>query len=367
MKCNHKKVTMRGMIFILFLGMAFFSCSKDAPEEEYTIQIPEDFVSKGDRIFNIAPSEGGVGFTNTFQEMQKVGCELVELNLDWDYFEKEQGQYQDPNGLLQAVGFYGQNGLELGLSLATINTVKRTNPEYLDQFNYDDPEYVQAFEELLDWIFDNISPDVKIHYISVGNEIDIYFQEEDWSPFENFLLAAKDYIKEKDESILVGAKLTITAGLVGRWKTNALRIIDASDIAMLNYYPQDHQARVYGVDEALDILAEAIAPISKNIYFTELGMQSGTKYCDSSEEHQANFFYEYFQFWDNHIDQIKFTQLVWMHDVTSSQLEDFEEYYGLSDPGFLEYLSTLGVKNTDGTSKLAWEQIKSDAQLRGWK
>jgi len=47
-------------------------------------------------------------------------------------------------------------------------------------------------------------------------------------------------------------------------------------------------------------------------------------------------------------------------------LDTFEQCYGLSDPGFLEYLATLGLKSHEGQAKPAWTALVSEAAARGW-
>ncbi len=88
-----------------------------------------------------------------------------------------------------------------------------------------------------------------------------------------------------------------------------------------------------------DIVTEGFP--GSEIWFTELGYQSGSAYCGSSETKQAQFYHEMFTAWDTHRDQIKLILVDWLHDVTPEQVAEWTEYYGLSDPAFIEFLSTL--------------------------
>ena len=359
---------MKSVYIIICSCLFIFGCSKtDIITQEYEIKTPINPVQKGDRFFNIAPSDGVNGFSSTFESMQEVGVGLVGINLEWTYFEETKGNYKDPDGLLQAVGFYADNGIEIGISIATINTVKRTDPSYLNEFDYDHPEYILAFNNLVTWILSVIPDHVVVNYISVGNEIDYVLKGNEWSQFEMFLQEAKAHIHNLNGNIKVGAKMTITHGLLGGEKENVLNIIEASDIAMLNYYPQNEKAEVYNLNKIETDFESIISLVDKTIYFTEIGYQSGDKFSKSSEAKQADFYHFMFDQWDKYYDEIKFIQINWMHDISAETLNFYSDYYGSDDGAFLEYLGTLGLKNHDESSKLAWDQIKVDAQVRGWE
>ena len=136
---------------------------------------------------------------------------------------------------------------------------------------------------------------------------------------------------------------------------------------MLNYYPQDNQFRVHDLELIEEQLERVMELVDSEIYFTEIGFQSGKVHCNSSEEKQAEFYHWLFKFWDDYHTEIEFVQINWMHDISDQTLQFYGEYYGSTEGPFLEYLGTLGLKNNDESSKLAWEQIKVDAHARGWK
>lgn len=360
---------MKVPLLLVFIIIFCPGCSDEQKmtNQQYEIQQPQNPLPKGDRKFNIAPSDGINGFLSTFDAMQEVGVNLVEINLEWSYFEEQKGMYQDPMGLLQAVGFYAQNDIHIAISLATINTIKRTDPAYLNDNHYDDQEYIDAFTELIDWIMATIPDEVTVDYISLGNEVDIVLNGEDWTRFKSFMIAASDHIHAQYPGIKTGAKLTVTGGLLGSDTDRVLDLIAVSDVAMLNYYPSDNDFKVLDMPDIQDQLDMVIAKVDKEIYFTELGFQSGSEHCQSSEEKQAGFYHYFFEWWDDHADQVSFVQVNWMHDISSATLDQYEDYYGFSDKAFLEYLATLGLKNHNETPKLGWEQIKADAHARGWK
>ena len=362
-----KHISMPGilLIFLMFLG----SCSDESTDDAigYEVMTPESPLPKAQRRFNIAPSDGQSGFPATFAAMKEVGVDLVELNLEWTYFEKDEGIYSDPNGLLQAVGFYADNGIEIGISLATINTVKRTDPEYLNKLSFDDPKYIFSFNNLMIWILETLPDRVNVDYISLGNEINYVLKGEEWDQFRTFMEKSISHLRKQYPKIKYGAKTTITGGLLGDQTDEILSVIELSDVAMLNYYPQDHQFRVFDLETIESQVDQVLTMVDKDIYFTEVGFQSGSEFCNSSEVKQARFYHWLFSYWDSHADKIPFVQINWMHDISTLQLNEYAFYYGSDGAAFLEYLGTLGLKNHNESPKLAWEQIKVEANARGWK
>ena len=123
----------------------------------------------GNRRLGVAISEGEVGFGVAFLEARKAGVQIVELNLPWDMFERGEGEYQDPFGLLPATAYYGANDIQVCFSIAVINTVKRTTPGYLKGVEFDDPKMVEAFNRLMDWFLAKVPDNVTVAAISVGH------------------------------------------------------------------------------------------------------------------------------------------------------------------------------------------------------
>ena len=357
---------MKKLLIFLLISLITFSCSKTNNIINWEPEIPNGILTKDGRVLGISPSQSDRAFENVFKDLKDIGVGRVELNLEWSYFEEDVGQYQDPLGLLEAISFYGSNNIEIGLSIATINTVKRTDPLELQSLAYDDPRRLQAFDNLVDWILIKIGNKVKVDYISVGNEVDFILNGDEWSSFISFLESAKKNIHESHPEINVGVKITIGKGILGPYKDQALELIEMSDLALLNYYPQNDQFQVYAIDRIEQELDLIRTLINKPIYFTEVGFQSGDEFCKSSEEKQAIFFHFLFSYWDQYPTEIPFININWIDDVSQEELMLFENYYGYSDPAFKEYLATLGLKTSSGKPKYAWKQIKTETEYRNW-
>ena len=368
---NDSILSMKFIIQFLLCAFLAISCSDEEPEimppgRTQEIFRAEDPENQGNRTLAIGVSEGRSGFPETFRLMQLAEVGSVELNLDWTYFEEKRGQYQDPQSLLTAVQLYADNNIKLGLSLATINTVRKTHPAYLNGISFDDPVYINAFTDLMNWILSQLPPSLDVYYISVGNEVDLFLDETEWPQFKSFLEESKKYFNEQYPDVPIGAKTTVTEGLFGESRNHVLDIINGSDVAMINYYPTESNFRVRDPSVAFKDFDRFVGDITIPIFVTEIGYHTGTEYALSSEAKQALFYHNVMQAWDRHIDRIELIQINWMHDVSENTLEEFQAYYGSQDPAFVEFLATLGLRTHNEVNKLAFDQLLVDLSDRNW-
>ncbi len=153
---------MRKLITAIIFLAAGCGDSTGPEIEGYTVIPPENPQPAGDRLFGIAPTESEQGFAASYEEAQKAGMQVVEVNLRWEDIETSQGVYQDPYGILEAITFYGYENVQVLLTISVINTVKSTLPEYLQGYQFSSPEVVTAFNAMADWVFQQLDPSVTI-------------------------------------------------------------------------------------------------------------------------------------------------------------------------------------------------------------
>ena len=362
----HRFVILCSLVALL---LVFTRCQEEGTTPKntgYTLQIPDNPVPKGDRLLAVGPTESSRGFDESFAEVRKVGTQFVELNLAWQDFEPTPGTYQDFDNILSAISVFGTADIQVAFSLASINTVKRTEPAYLADKAFDDPAYIRAFTNLVDYIMTNKAENVTVAYISIGNEVDIYLDGDDWAAYYTFVAQSAAHIRQHYPGVPVGTKVTVMDGLLGSKQAQVVDLIELTDVAMLNYYPQNASFEVLEPSIMDTHLEQITQLVQKPIYFTELGYQSGSRYAGSSEAQQAAFYHQFFRQWDSYREQIKLVNVVWLHDVSPEQVSEWQVYYGVGSPAFAEYLGTLGVRHHDHTDKPAWQQILTDAHARGW-
>ncbi len=104
-----------------------------------------------------------------------------------------------------------------------------------------------------------------------------------------------------------------------------------------------------------------------NDFFTR-GRLSSSEVNESSEADQTAFIREIFAAWDAYADQIQLISFTWLNDLPRASVQELEAYYGLKNPGFAEFLRTLGLRKYAGasTDKPAWSALAAEAEVRGW-
>ena len=99
--------------------------------------------------------------------------------------------------------------------------------------------------------------------------------------------------------------------------------------------------------------------LNKPIAFTEIGYASSPA-CNSTPAAQADFvlrFKRYFRATSR--SEILFANYFLMTDWSSGTLRHLFDYYNYVSPGFAGYLGTLGLRDTLGAPKPAWEAWRS--------
>lgn len=336
--------------------------------QEYSVIPADDPQPAGDRIFGINPSESDQGFIASFEKAQEAGIQVVEILLPWESIEASQGVYQDPDGVLSAIAFYGAEDVKVLLTIAVINTVKSTVPDYLEGLEYDSPEVVNAFNSMADWVFQQVPASVTVAGFAIGNEVDLVLEGDSaWNDYSSFYQQVSEHFRSGHTGIPVGVKCTVIEGLLGGEADELVSINQYSDVIMLTCYPQTAGFQVLSPETVHDHFGQIQSHFpGDSIWITEIGYQSGSEYCGSSQQKQAQFYHELFCAWDDHMDQFQLVLVNWLHDASSEMISEWEDYYGSSDPGFLEFLSTLGLRNHDHTDKYAWLQVLEETSARGW-
>lgn len=359
-------------LLLLASVLIVFGCSSDSttpetPPRPYEPTPPVNPQPAGDRLLGITISESTNGFLEDFDVAKQAGVQVVELALDWDTVEVSEGQYEDPYGVLAAMAFYEANAISVILTFAVINTVASTAPDYLDGYDWNEPEMITAFNNMADWVFAQLPADLVVVGVAVGNEVNFVLEGDQWIQYGEFFEAASAHLHIINADLKVGVKTTVLNGLFGVTGGQIKTLNQLTDVVMLNYYLQDQQFQVRPPITVHNDFAHITADFPfREIWMTEVGYQSGSEYCLSSEDLQASFYHELFTAWDTHKDFTSLLIVDWLHDASAELLAQWEEYYGYSDPAFLEYLGTLGLRTRDGKDKNAWIQFKAEANPRGW-
>lgn len=342
-------------------------CAPTAPKVTPVAATPHPASADG-RLLGIDLTQPTNGDFSTIYYMAKAaGIGFVQLTPGWDDIEPLKGPYKDPqDNLAAAKAFYSQEGLRVAFSVSPLDTNIDRLPSDLKGKSFNDPEVIDRYDEMMNATLSKLDG-VTLLDVSIGNEVDISLGKDDakWAQYTDFYRQTKDYLKASHPNLTVGVKATFY-GLTRDNVQHLQELNENSDVVLVTYYPLSPDFTVRdptAVKQDFDKIC-TLYP-GKDIYFLEAGYPSSTL-LSSSDEKQAEFVRQAFSAWDEHKDQIKVLNFVYMHDVSQSQLDTMVKYYGLNDPKFAAYLGTLGLRTNDGKDKPAWTAFKEEAKARGF-
>ncbi len=278
-------------------------------------------------------------------------------------------------GAAEAV--YGSLSTGLVLSVHSINTVTTEIPSDLEiitaggKADFSDSLVIDRFKLFLDHVKAR-TPGVVYRAVSVGNEIDHYLGTDDgaWTRFGAFAAAVLPHVGTVFGSGMpAGAKATFGAVQDPAMRARLVAFNASANAIFITYYPLNPDFTVRNpaaVAADFDAMISAFsASPSKMIHILEAGYPSSAL-CGSSEANQADFIGNLFGAWDGRMDRIAAVNITWLTDVSQATVDQWEIYYGVSDPAFLAYLATLGIRNNDGSEKAAFGRLRQEADARGW-
>jgi len=313
------------------------------------------------------PQSSSYSYDSAFTNCYNIGMRQVGLSFPWPNLETSPGVF-DFTDLDIANYYYPLKNVAVDLTIAPINTNIKSVPSDLSSINFDNATMINRFKILLDSIFLHI-PNLQISSFVIGSEVDIYLGNNTtlWNQYTSFYNQVSAYAK----SLRPGLKVSCEASL-GALTTTApifLQTLNASsDYIGVSYYPLNGDFTAKPVTTvATDLTALVSAYPSKPIYIYQYGYPSAT-ICNSSENQQAEFITQTFNAWDTYAANIKMIDFTWMHDYSPAALSYWSTYYGVSDPAFIGFLGSIGLRTypDNGTNKLAYNELVCQANQRGY-
>lgn len=313
------------------------------------------------------PQNSSYTYDSAFTNCYNIGMREVGISFPWPNLETSPGVF-DFTYLDIANYYYPLKNIAVDLTIAPINTNIKSVPSDLSSVNFDNATMVNRFKILLDSVFLHI-PNLQISSFVIGSEVDIYIGSNSslWSQYTSFYTQVAAYAK----SLRPGLKVSCEASL-GALTTTAptfLQTLNASsDYIGVSYYPLNNDFTAKPVNTvATDLTALVSAYPSKPIYIYQYGYPSAA-ICSSSENQQAEFIKQTFNAWDTYAANIKMIDFTWMHDYSPAALSYWSTYYGVSDPAFIGFLGSIGLRtySGNGTNKLAYNELVCQANQRGY-
>ena len=283
---------------------------------------------------------------------QGAGVKGVIVTYTWSSLEPTPGHI-DVSELQAQLSYYHQKGMQILLGIQLINTVKREVPSDLETVAFDDPRFIARFHALLDAVKGTLTGSESS--LSIGNEVDVYLQANpgEWSTYTALFNDSVAYVHANSPGLAVGVTTTF-GGYAGDSKSAVQALNAKSDVVILTYYPLVSGAQVGpATSPSADLPVMVSLAGSRPVLLQEAGYPSGTL-NGSSETAQAAFVTDLYQAWHQQGDKMPFMSYFLLYDFDTRTCSYFSDYYGVSDPAFLSYLCTLGLRRSDGTAKPAW-------------
>ncbi len=343
-------------IAIVLLVVLALGCEVEAPEPA------------GGRLLGVeVGSRPGQDHYDAILEVQTSGANTVPLTMAWSTLEPTAGQ-MNLAWLQMALDFYRSQGLVVMLSVPTIDTLSRLLPADLMHLPIDHPQVIARFETLVDQVLDVAGSETQ--FLILANEFDLYMQHHpldagNWQGLESFVAAGVARVRARRPDVLAGA--SISSSNIGTAPIDG--IVLASDALFATYYyaqidyvgpPTQH------VGPQIDALVAAA--LGRPLVIKEVGYPTGSL-TEGSAAGQAVFLHSLFQAWDRHRDQIPLVMISGRLDGDPAECQAEAWDYGwelATNPAFIEFICTTGLKTQSGQPKLGWQQLVHESQARGF-
>jgi hypothetical protein len=286
---------------------------------------------------------------------QATGCTLYYHSLLWSEFEPSPGAIQGPQ-LRQVVSALESIGMSVYFNLRTLDTTNRGVPADLAATAFSDPAMIAR----LDAAVDTLIAIAKTHHfiaLALGNEVDAYLSAH---PGE---LAAYQALYEREIGRLHAQVPSLKIGMTTISPINNSnsaigdQLNAKSDVIIYTYYPfQPATAFQHRPPNVLagDFDAMRTHAAGKPWALQEVGYSSSPINA-SSDSLQADFVKRFRAYvaGTSH-DDLLFANWFLYTDWSSATINYLLGYYGAATPEFAAYLGHLGLRDSVGTPKRAW-------------
>jgi hypothetical protein len=198
--------------------------------------------------------------------------------------------------------------------------------------------------------------------------VDVYLQSQNlWGPYQTFYDDAVTYLHTKLPGVKVG--VTFTYAGANSYPADFSALTTSSDVMVFTDYPLASNFAPLGPEHGTtDLDGMVTLAGSKPIVVQEFGYPSDDTLLGSSQAEQAAFFGNGLREWEViGGEKIPFLNIFLEHEFATSECQAFSTQYGLTgNANFEAYLCSLGLRNVDDSTKLAWTAVLTTAGLTGF-
>lgn len=301
--------------------------------------------------FDYADSLGSAILTS-----RALGATMVQLGDLWSTLEPSPGAI-DVSALRAALPLFRSLGLEPYFNLRVLDTNRRGVPADLASVAFDDPRMIARVDAVVDSLID-LARHTPLLAFSFGNEVDVYLSQHpgELPAYRALLQRERARIRAALPDLRVGCCTTSPVGNAAAWVGDTLNAY--TDIVVYTYYPfvpgSDFVHRPPSTFEP-DLTAMLARAGLKPLGLQEVGYTS-SPINGSSPAAQAEVVRRFrVSMRLASRDRILFASWFLMTDWSSLTLAQLFAYYGAYSPGFGGFLGNLGLRDSVGTPKPAWD------------
>lgn len=305
-------------------------------------------------------------YDSCFAVGKNLGMQQLGVFQNWTALETSPNVYNF--AILDIANiYYPAYNMLLDLTITPIHTNKLEVPSDLVNTAFNSTVMITRFNKLLDSVKAHM-PNVTLSSLVIGSEHDVYMgnNSTSWSNYTVFYNAVIAHAKVLWPGLKVATELTFDG--ITTYSALAQTLNTNSDYIGVSYYPLNSNFTVKPVTTIPADFATLVALYpSKKLCFYQYGYPSSAT-CNSSNTMQAQFITQTFLSWDAYAANIRMIDFTWLHDLDPVQVAFWGNYYGLTNPAFLEFLKTLGFRNYtgNGSDKPALNELRCQAKQRGF-
>lgn len=293
-----------------------------------------------------------------------AGARGMFLAERWSVLEPSAGRF-NLGDFARRVGLFSDRGLTILVGIQVVNTTVKETPPDLGGVAFDSPEMKNRFHALIDALVPILAG--RVAFLSIGNEVDVYLAATgEGDAYREFYEDAVNYTHGALPRVSVGVTATYGGGVAGPAAPLVKALNAASDAWILTYYPLATNFHVLlpgDVETALPAMVAAAG--GKRVVVQELGYPE-SRLLGGSRQLQADFISRALYTWQAQGGRIPFLNVFLLHDLAEESCAGLASYYGLAGSAEFEaYVCSLGLRQGDGTPKLAWQALVDAAAQTG--
>jgi hypothetical protein len=349
-------------------------------------------VAKGARVLGVSVVIGDLDFSRNVQTARDAGARTTNVTFAWDDVERpydagapdasddggadagDAGPARSPtqvfHPLLHVANLVlSDQRFAATLTIDALDVGGSRAPAELATLAFDDPELVTRYDRVLDYALDQL-PDIEVPLLFVASSVDLALGDDAVknAAFTTFLTKAAAHVHSLRPNVKVGFVVS-SDGAVAR-KDRLAAAFAASDVIGVTYLPIDaasHVAPAGAVGGAVATDVErllAALPAGKPIVVREAGYPTAAL-NGGDEAGQVAFVAAVFGAWDRHAARIPVLTFRELVDADPATAASVAARYGHSDPAFVAFLGSLGLRTAD-RAKPGERALVEAARARGF-